>query len=161
MCRTFRSIALPPEMDEWQCRNPQVGCACTPIHTEVHQVQFLHLMWCFLMYSWRILHRTTLLTIKVTHTPESQFTSKKACSAVTRLSSCSVDTLTSLIFLNEEELSCKPAEQQGLGGQADTVCTWCWGALWEPNTRACDPPRPRLAQGSVPPSPMTYQTPQN
>lgn len=35
-----------------------------PIHTEVHQVQFLHLMWCFLMYSWRILHRKTSLTIK-------------------------------------------------------------------------------------------------
>lgn len=55
---------------------------------------------------------------KVTHTPETQFTPQ-------RLNSCSLDTLISLVFLNEEELSYKAAQQQGLSGQADTVCTSC------------------------------------
>lgn len=61
---------------------------------------------------------------EVTHTRVTAH-STKACSAATRLHSCSLDTLTSLIFLNEEELSHKAAQQQGLSGQADTVCTSC------------------------------------
>lgn len=158
MCRTVRSIALPTEKDEWCCRDPQAGCACMPhacgsspgiVSTPYVTFSYV-LLDDFTQKSFT--HNQKHRSKKVTHTPESQFTSTKACSAVTRLNSCSTEALTSLIFLNEEELPCKPAQQQGLSGQADTVCTWCWEALWEPNTRACDPLGPWL-------SPTTCQTP--
>lgn len=98
---------------------PRLAVHAHPRHMEVHNYSFYTL--CdFFMYYWRFY--TDKLYSQSKHrskknTPESQFTSTKACSAVTRLNSCSLDTLTSLIFLDEEELSYKPAQQQGLSGQ--------------------------------------------
>lgn len=155
-----------PNWDGWVTVQKSPGWLCmhNPYIQRFTRYSFYTLCDVFLctvggFYTEKLYSQSKHRSKKVTRTSESQFTSTKACSAVTRLNSCSVDTLTSLIFLKEEELPCKPAEQQGLGGQADSVCTWCWGALWEPNTRACAPPRPRLAQCSAPPSPRTCQTP--
>lgn len=107
------------DMDEWRRRDPQAGCACTP---QAYRGSPGMVSTPYVMFSNVLLE--DFIQKNLTHNQntearealihQSHSYSTKACSAVTRLSSCSVDTLTSLIFPNEEELSYKPGRQQGL-----------------------------------------------
>lgn len=125
MCRTVRALLsqLRWMSDAAEIPRLAVHVPCKQRFTRYSFYTLCDVFLCAIggFYTEKLYSQSKHRSKKVTHTAESQFTSSKACSAVTKLNSCSVDTLTSLIFPNEEELSCNPAEQEGLSGQADTA----------------------------------------